>query len=166
MAAIGGEDLLGGGLPGCFACYAISDFTGGFAGFFICGLALDNESLSDVREVEIVVEFGCGPYFSDFNPAVIRGIILDEIGIVSIFKIKCDILKKSGLVVLDGKVVMSMAIPNQIVSDIALGEQGICGNFFALNIDSIKEGDGGLDFVGTFMFLTALYREGADFFWV
>jgi hypothetical protein len=47
-------------------------------------------------------------------------------------------LKKSGLVVFDGEVVMSVTLPNQIVGDVALGQQGICGNFFALNIDGIK----------------------------
>jgi hypothetical protein len=47
-------------------------------------------------------------------------------------------LKKSGLVVFDGEVVMSVTLPDQIVGDLALGQQGIGGNFFALNIDGIK----------------------------
>jgi len=47
-------------------------------------------------------------------------------------------LKKTGLVVFDGEVVMSFALPNHIVSDLALGQQGIGGNFFALNIDGIQ----------------------------
>ena len=72
----------------------------------------------------------------------------------------------SGLVVLDGEVVMSVTLPNQILGDVALGQQGICGNFFALKINGIKQGDGGFDFIGTFEFFTALYREGSDFFWV
>jgi hypothetical protein len=38
----------------------------------------------DVGEVEVVVEFGGGPDFSSFDPAMIRGIIGNEIGFLSI----------------------------------------------------------------------------------
>jgi len=54
---------------------------------------------------------------------------------------------------------MSVTIPDQIVGDIALGQEGICGNFFALNIDGIKERDGGLDFVGALNLLVG-YGQG------
>ena len=47
-------------------------------------------------------------------------------------------MKETGLVVFDGEVVMSFALANQVVGDLALGQQGIGGNLFALNIDSIK----------------------------
>jgi hypothetical protein len=47
-------------------------------------------------------------------------------------------LKKTGLVVFDGKVVMSFALANHIFSDLALGQKGIGGNLFALDIDSIQ----------------------------
>jgi hypothetical protein len=47
-------------------------------------------------------------------------------------------LKKTGLVVFDGEVVMSVTLADQIVGDLALGQQGIGGNLFALNIDGIK----------------------------
>jgi hypothetical protein len=47
-------------------------------------------------------------------------------------------LKKTGLVVFDGEVVMSFTLADQIVSDLALGQQSIGGNLFALNIDGIK----------------------------
>jgi hypothetical protein len=33
---------------------------------------------------------------------------------------------------------MSFAVPDQIVGDLALGQKGIGGNVFALNIDDIK----------------------------
>ena len=61
---------------------------------------------------------------------------------------------------------MSFTIPDHIVGDRALGQEGIGGDIFALNIDGIKERDGGFDFVGAFEFFTALYGEGIDFFWV
>jgi hypothetical protein len=47
-------------------------------------------------------------------------------------------LKKTGLVVFDGEVVMRFALAHDIVSDFALGQQGIGGNLFALDIDSIQ----------------------------
>ena len=47
-------------------------------------------------------------------------------------------MKKTGLVVFDGEVVMSFALANHVVGDLALGQQGIGGNLFALNINGIK----------------------------
>ena len=74
-------------------------------------------------------------------------------------------MKKTGLVVFDGEVVMSFALANQIVSDFALGQQGIGGNLFALDIDGIQQRDGGLDFVGALNLLVR-YGQGTYFFWV
>lgn len=51
VAAVGGKDALGVGLLRSSAGDAIGDFTGVFAGFFLCGLSLDEKSLLDVREV-------------------------------------------------------------------------------------------------------------------
>ena len=117
---------------------AISDITGVFTAFFICGFPLDDKSLSDVGKVQIAVEFGCGPDCAGFDPAVIRRVAMDKIGVLTVFKIQRDVLKKSGLVVFDAEVVMSFTVSDQIVGDLALGQQGIGGNFFALNIDGIK----------------------------
>ena len=47
-------------------------------------------------------------------------------------------MKKTGLVVFDGEVVMRFALANHIVSDLALGQKGIGGNLFAFDIDSIQ----------------------------
>jgi len=58
-----------------------------------------------------------------------------------------NVFEKPGLVVLDGEVVMSVTIPDQIVGDIALGQEGI------------KERDGGLDFVGALNLLVG-YGQG------
>jgi hypothetical protein len=60
---------------------------------------------------------------------------------------------------------MSVAVFDQVGSDLALCQQGIGGNIFALNIDGIKEWDGGLDFVGT-LDLFIVYGQGTYFFWV
>ena len=61
VATVGGKHALRVGLLRSLAGNAIGDFAGVFAGFFICGLPLDEKSLSDMRKVQITVEFGCGP---------------------------------------------------------------------------------------------------------
>ena len=87
VAAVGGQNALRVGLLRGSAGDAIGDFTGVFAAFFICGLPLDEKSLSDVRKVQIAVEFGCGPDFADFDPATIRRVTMEEIGVLPVFKI-------------------------------------------------------------------------------
>ena len=87
VATVCGKHALRVGLLRSSAGNAIGDFTGVFTGFFICGLPLDEKSLSDVRKVQIAVEFGCGPDFADFDPAVIRRVTMDKIGVLPIFKI-------------------------------------------------------------------------------
>jgi hypothetical protein len=66
---------------------AIGDFTGVFTGFFICELALNEESLTDMRKIQIAIELSCGPDTSDFNPAVIRWIGEDEVRILAILEV-------------------------------------------------------------------------------
>ena len=63
---------------------------------------------------------------------------MDKIRILPVFKIKGDVLKKVGLVVFDGEVVMSVSLFDQVGGDFALGQKRIGGNFFALYIDGIK----------------------------
>jgi hypothetical protein len=88
VAAVGGKNALRVGLFRGSAGDAVGDFTGVLAAFFIGGFALDDKSLSDVRKVQIAVEFGCGPDFADFDAAVIRRVAMDKIGILAVFKIK------------------------------------------------------------------------------
>ena len=87
VTTVGGKESVRVGLLSSSAGNAIGDFTGVFTGFFICELALDDKSLCDVRKVQIAVEFGCGPDFPDFDPAVIRRAAMDKIGVLPIFKI-------------------------------------------------------------------------------
>jgi len=87
VVAVGGKNALSVGLLRGPTGDAIGDFTGEFAGLFICGLALDDESLSNMGKVEIAVEFSCGPDFADFDPTVIRRVAMDKIGVLPIFKI-------------------------------------------------------------------------------
>jgi hypothetical protein len=53
VATVGGKHVLRAGLFRSSAGNAIGDITGVFTGFFICELALDDKSLSDVRKVQI-----------------------------------------------------------------------------------------------------------------
>ena len=138
VAAVGGKNALRVGLLRASTGDAVGDFARVLTGFFIYGLPLDDKSLSNVRKVQIVVEFGCSPDFADFDPAVVRWVASDKIRLLPIFKVQGDILKKSGLVVLDGEVVMGFTLLDQILGDLALGQQGIGGNIFALNVDGIK----------------------------
>jgi len=165
VAAVSGQHALRVGLFRSSAGNAIGDFTGGLAAFFIGAIALDDESLSEVRKVQVAVEFGGGPDFTDFDAAVIRRVAEDKIGLLAVFKIQRDVVKKTGLVVFDGEVVMRFTLADQIVGDLALGQQGIGSNILALNIDGIQQRDGGFDFVGALNRLVG-YGQGAYFFWV
>jgi hypothetical protein len=68
------------GLLRVLAGDAVGDVTGVFTGFFVCELPLDDKSLSDMRKVQIAVEFGGNPDFADFDAAVVRRIAKDKIG--------------------------------------------------------------------------------------
>jgi hypothetical protein len=101
-----------------------------------------------VRKIQIIVEFGGGPDFADFDATVIRRVVLDRIRLLAVLKIECNILKNTGLVVFDGEVVMRVALLDHTVGNFALVQQCIGGNVFIFNIDGIQQWDGGFDFVG------------------
>ena len=79
VAAVDGKELLGVCVVGLSAGDAVGDVMGGFPGLFFNRFPFDHEGLSHMGEVEIGVELGGGLDFSDFDPAMIRGIICDEI---------------------------------------------------------------------------------------
>ena len=87
VATVGGKHALWVGLLRGPAGNTIGDFTGVFTGFFICEFALDDKSLSGVRKVQIAIEFGCGPDFTDFDAAVIRRVAEDKVRLLTVFKI-------------------------------------------------------------------------------
>jgi hypothetical protein len=87
VATVSGKHALRIGLFRGAAGNAIGDVTGVFTGFFICELALNDKSLSDVRKVQIAVEFGCSPDFANFDAAVIRRVAEEEIRLLPVFKI-------------------------------------------------------------------------------
>lgn len=69
----------------------------------------------------MAVEFGCGPDFADFDAAMVRRVAIGKIRFLPIFKVQGNVLEKSGLVVFYGKVVVSVTVADQIVSDFVLG---------------------------------------------
>jgi hypothetical protein len=145
---------------------AVGDIFGLFPALFLYDVSFDDKRLPDVGEVEVGVEFGRGPDFSGFNPAVIRGIIGNEIRLLTILKIEFDIVEESGLIAFDGEVIMGLTLQAHIIGERALGEQGIGGDVFVVDIDGIEQGDGYPDFVGALPFLSAFSRYRGDFFWV
>jgi len=61
---------------------------------------------------------------------------------------------------------MGVTLPDQVIGDVALGQKGIGGNIFALNIAGLQQRDDGLDFVGALELIAIIYGQGTDFFWV
>lgn len=101
--------------------YAISDIMGMFAGFFVNGFSFDNKSLANMRKVQIIVEFGCSPYFTSFDSPVIRRGAIDKSGRLPILKIERNVIKKTRLVVFNGEMIMCFTLPDQIVGYFTLG---------------------------------------------
>jgi len=70
---------------------------------------------------------------------------------------------QTGLVAFDGKVIMGLPAcaqragksSNDVIADVALGQQGVGGDGFALDGNGVKQGDGDFDFVGAFGFVAA-----------
>jgi len=166
MAAVHGENTLWIGLLRRSTGNAIGEITGSFAGLFLYGMSFDDERLSNVRKIEVVIEFGCGPDLSGFDSPMVRRIKSNEIGLLTVLKVQLNVLKESELVSFDGEVIMGLTILYQIAGYLALGQQGISRDVLSLNVDSIKQRDGNLDFIGTFDFFSVFYRQGTDFFWV
>ena len=79
-------------------------------------------------------------------------------------KIQGNVFKQLPWIAFGGEVVVLASTFNQIMSQLALGQQGIGGDGFIVDIDGIQQGDGGLDFVGLFILVTTLYRQGPHFF--
>ncbi len=76
-----------------------------------------------------------------------------------------DIALQIRLVSLGGKVIMRLSI-DDIACQCALGQQGIARDVLAGDVTALKRGDRHTDFVGTLLFIAALYGQCADFFWV
>ena len=85
---------------------------------------------------------------------------------VKVVEIPSGLFQPLFLIAFDGEVVMRVAFLDQIPGQLALGQQGVGGDGFPLDVDGIEQRDGGFDFVGLFFLVTAGYPQGAHFFWV
>lgn len=165
VAAIGIKDLLRIGLLRSLTGDAVSDFTRELSVFFVGGLALYDKGLADVRKIQIVVELRCRPDLTDFNAAVIRRVIQCKIGFFSVRKVQCDVLEEPRLIVFYSEMVMGVALFDQISADFTLGQQGIGGDIFPLDVDGVQHRDDRIDFVCALDSIV-VYRQGSRFFWV
>ena len=122
VTAVDVKKTLGIGLIRGSAGDTVRDFDGLFAGLFLYGVPFDDESLSDMGKIEILVEFVCGPDLADFDPAMIRGCIINEIRPLALQEVQFDVLKECGLVPFDGEVIMGLTLQDQVVGDLALSQ--------------------------------------------
>jgi hypothetical protein len=86
VAPVNGEDTLWIGLLCRSTGDAVGDFARAYTALFLCRVPFDDERLSDVGKVKVVVEFGCGPDLSDFDSSMVRGRILNEIRLLPILE--------------------------------------------------------------------------------
>lgn len=75
-----------------------------------------------MREVQIIVKFSGDPDFPGLDPTVIRWVVSNIIGIPAAAKVQRNVLKNSGLIVFDGKMIMSVSLLDQVGCDLALGQ--------------------------------------------
>ena len=167
VSAVDLEDAFGIGLLRWAAGDSVGDLVRAFAGLFVDGVAFDDKGLTEVRKVEIAIEFGGGPDLAGFDAAVIGRRVLDEGGLLAILEVQSDVAFEGGLVTLDGEVVMGGTLGHQVLGQLALGQQGVGADVLVFDVDGIEQRNGGSDFVGLFDgFGITVYRQGANFFWV
>jgi hypothetical protein len=87
VTPVGFKDTLGVGLVWGATGNAVGKFTRLFPGLFFYGLPFDDEGLSDVGEVEVLVEFRAGPDLADFDPAMVRRRTLNEVGFKAVLEV-------------------------------------------------------------------------------
>lgn len=92
VSPVDSKDAFRIGLFGSLAGYSMDGFAGVFACFLLRYFSLDAEYLSDMRKLEIVVQFGSRPDFPDFDSAVFGRRASNEIGFLAVFEVKGDIV--------------------------------------------------------------------------
>jgi len=115
----------------------VGNFARGFTALLLCGPSFDHERLSDMREVEVIVEIGCGPDSSDLDSPVVRGRMLNEIRLLSVFEVALDIFTEPGLIPFDGEMIVGLT-PDQIGGYRALSQEGIGSDVLAQDVDGFR----------------------------
>jgi hypothetical protein len=66
---------------------AVGDLTRANTTLFLCSVRLDEEGLSDVGKVKVIVDLGCGPDLSDFDSSMVGGgRMLNEIRLLAVLQ--------------------------------------------------------------------------------
>lgn len=99
---------------------AVGSIQRSLAGLFLYAVPLDDECLSNVRKIEVVVELRGCPDLSRFDSSVIRRRILNELRLLPVPEVQLKILQNSGLVSFDGEMVVSLTLCDQIFGQLAL----------------------------------------------
>lgn len=165
VAAVEGEHDGGIGSLGRTAGDAVDDFRGASPGLFVEDVALDDEGLADTREIQVVVEFRRGPDGPALQATMDEGVLLSEVGFTSLGECHLDIGPQGGLIVFDGEQVVGVAV-DDVARELALGQKGIGGEGFSGDVEVFDQRDEGADLVGLLDLVTAIDRQGGDFFWV
>jgi hypothetical protein len=91
--------------------------------------------------------------------------MLNKIRFLPVLEEQGYIIENAALVCFNGEMIMGMTLGNDVLGDGALGQQSIGRDIFALNGDGIEQGNGHLDLVGAFRFVTVFQGQGTHFFW-
>jgi hypothetical protein len=138
MVAIEGEDALGVGGVGAVAGDAVGELGGDFAALFVDDMTLDEESLADEREIEVVVERGRGPDRAGLKPAMSQRRRFAEVGLAALLEGELEVGEQRWLIGFDREQVMGLAILDDMGGELALGQQGIGGEGFACDVERLE----------------------------
>lgn len=147
------------------AAQAQRDFKAAAPRLLFDHLALDAKDLAHVREGDVVVEPLGAPNAARFDATMIRGRDLDMVGGPALCEQGVDVFLQRGLVALDGEVVVCPAA-DQVVGQLALGQQRVGGDDAPSDVDRIEHRRGGLDLIGALDLVGVVNAQATDFFWV
>jgi hypothetical protein len=167
VAPIVPKNLLCSGLIDRDAGDAIDYFPTHLPRLFTDRFPLDHKRLANMREVEIVIQFRGDPDGSFFDSSVFATAGMGIVGCVGrSLETGGEIFEQCWLIPLYREVVVCPPFLHQISSQITLREQGVRSDGSTFNLNGIEHRRRRLDFIGLFFFVTAFYRQCADFFWV
>jgi hypothetical protein len=134
----------------------VDDLGGVLAGLLVDALALDGDDLADVGEVEVVVECGGGPDGARFQAPVLQAQRFAEVRLAARGEVQADVGGQGGLMVLGDEQRVGAA-GNHMLSDLALGEQGIGGDGLAADVERFEQRDGQADRMGLLELIAGAY---------
>lgn len=137
MSAIDIEQALGRCLLWRAARDAENRFAATFSGFLFSHLTLDQEDLTDVGKVEIIVEGRARPDAPCLDAPVCKRCRLGELGRTAPFEQLCDVAFERGLIAFDREVVVRLT-RDEVLSQRALCQKRIGRDVPARNIAARK----------------------------